>query len=285
MTPQFRWLTSIRNDPTMPFPLAIRLAAATFALSACGLVPVQSRAQAASPQTFQGDYTVSYLGLPVARASFRSRYDGNGYSIDGSVTSAGLARIFDDTKGTLRAVGRLGGDGPAPHSFRADYVSARKPSLVDIRFAGGAVASTQVRPAPKKRGSDWIALDAAHLRQAVDPVAATLVRADSPDKVCGRTVKMYDGELRADLRLSFASSGKSSVKGYKGPTVTCRMNFLPVAGYRKGKKALDYLKNRSRIMVTFAPVGETGVYAPIHATVGTQIGTITVSAHRFEAVR
>ena len=31
-------------------------------------------------------------------------------------------------------------------------------------------------------------------------------------------------------------------------------------------------------MVTFAPLGQTGVYAPIHATVGTQIGTITVRA-------
>ena len=32
------------------------------------------------------------------------------------------------------------------------------------------------------------------------------------------------------------------------------------------------------MMVTFAPLGQTGVYAPIHATVGTQIGTMTVSA-------
>lgn len=269
----------------MPFPPAIRLAATALVLSASGVLTAASPAQAASPQTFHGDYTISYLGLPVARASFQSRYDGDDYSIDGSVTSAGLARIFDDTKGTLRALGKFSGDSPAPSSFRADYVSAKKPSLVDIRFANGTVASTQVKPAPKKRGSDWIGLDAAHLRRAVDPIAATLVRADSPDKVCGRTVKMYDGELRADLRLSFASNGATSVKGYKGPTVTCRMNFQPVAGYRKGKKALDYLKNRSRIMVTFAPVGETGVYAPIYATVGTQIGTITVSAHRFEAAR
>ncbi len=37
-------------------------------------------------------------------------------------------------------------------------------------------------------------------------------------------------------------------------------------------------------MVTFAPLGKTGVYAPIHATIGTQIGTITVRARRFEAL-
>ena len=67
--------------------------------------------------------------------------------------------------------------------------------------------------------------------------------------------------------------------------MTCRMHFEPVSGYRKSKRALDYLKNQSRIMVAFAPLGKTGIYAPIHATVGTQIGTITVTARRFEAVR
>ncbi|TIO88432.1 MAG: DUF3108 domain-containing protein, partial [Mesorhizobium sp.] len=68
-----------------------------------------------------------------------------------------------------------------------------------------------------------------------------------------------------------------------GDTVTCKMGFEPVAGYRKGRKALDFLKNKSRMMVTFAPVGQSGVYAPIRATVGTQIGPLTISARRFEA--
>ncbi|RWP73942.1 MAG: DUF3108 domain-containing protein, partial [Mesorhizobium sp.] len=97
------------------------------------------------------------------------------------------------------------------------------------------------------------------------------------------TVKLYDGEMRADLTLTYDSKGSTSVRGYKGDTVTCRMGFEPVAGYRKNRKALNYLKKRSRIMVTFAPLGQTGVYAPIHATVTTKIGTLTVSAERFEA--
>ena len=240
---------------------------------------------AAAPQHFHGEYTLSWMGLPVARATFKSRYDGANYVIDGTVTSAGLARIFDDTKGTLRASGRLAESGATPHAFRADYVSGRKQSLIDIRFANGTVASTEVKPEPKKRGEDWIPLAPAHLRQALDPVAATMIRAASPDTVCARTMKIYDGELRADLKLSFASKGNASVKGYKGPTVTCRMGFEPVAGYPRGKKDLDYLKNRSRIMVTFAPVGDSGVYAPIHATVGTRIGTITVDARQFEAAQ
>jgi hypothetical protein len=227
---------------------------------------------------------VSFLGLPIARAAFQSRYDGASYRIDGSVASAGLAQIFDDTRGTIAASGRLAANGLQPRTFRADYTSGKKASLVDIRFTNGTVSSTRVVPPPKKRGKDWIALNAADLKSAIDPIAATVVRAPGLDHVCGRTVKMYDGEMRADLKLSFVSRDSISVEGYEGPTVTCRMGFEPVSGYRKGKRALDYLKNRSRIMVTFAPLGQSGVYAPIHATVGTEIGTITVRARRFETI-
>ncbi|WP_245417584.1 DUF3108 domain-containing protein [Aminobacter sp. AP02] len=237
----------------------------------------------AAGKSFRGDYSLSFLGIPVAKATFESSYDGNSYAVNGTVTSAGLAAFFDDTRGTISTRGRLGDGRMQPSAFRADYVSGKKESLVDIRFAGDRVTSSKVVPAPKKRGKTWIPLGAGDLRGVADPIAATIIRAPSLDKVCGRTVKMYDGEMRVDLKLTAVSTREMSVPGFKGQTVTCRMGFQPVSGYRTDKRALTYLRDRSRIMVTFAPVGETGVYAPIHATIGTEIGTITVKARRFEA--
>lgn len=246
-------------------------------------IAAPSASSAAGPESFTADYSVTFLGIPVARASFTSRYEGTSYSIDGSVSSAGMAQIFDDTKGTIRASGQLSDSRLRPQSFRADYTSAKKASLVDIRFSNGTVASTKVIPAPKKRGNDWTPLRSGDLAGVADPITATVVRAESLDDVCNQTVKMYDGEMRSNLRLSYASTGSMAVKGYDGPTITCRMGFEPVSGYLKGRKALEFLKNRSKIMVTFAPLGQTGVYAPIYATVGTEIGTITIKARRFEA--
>lgn len=242
-----------------------------------------STAFAAGRQDFRGEYTVSYLGLSVAKATFESRYEGTAYSIKGNVSSAGLARIFDDTHGTISTSGTIAADRIDPAAFRADYTSGKKVSMIDIRFAGGKVVSTKVLPPPKPRGADWLPLGARDLAGVADPIAATVIRTDSPDKVCGRTVKLYDGEMRANLNLAFVEKGTISVKGYDGPTVTCRLQFEPVAGYRKGRKALEFLRSKSRIVVTFAPIGQSGVYAPIHATVGTQIGTITIHARRFEA--
>lgn len=240
---------------------------------------------AASPQAFKGEYTVSFLGLSIARSTFSSHYQNGAYSIDGSVSAAGLAKLFDDTRGTISSKGTISGQKMMPQAFRADYTSGKKASVVDIRFTNGDVSSTKVVPEPGKRDpSNWVPLGAGDLKAVLDPMAATVIHADSLDKVCGRTVKFYDGEMRANLTLTYASRGSISVPGYKGDTVTCRMGFEPVAGYRKGRKALEFLQNKSRMMVTFAPLGQSGVYAPIHATVGTQIGPLTISARRFEVV-
>lgn len=260
-----------------------RLAAAL--LAALGAAVPSGAPQAAGGGTFHGEYTVSYLGLTVIRASFDSRYEGDRYTVKGSVAAAGLARLFDDTSGTLTATGRVAGGQVVPQAFRADYKSGKKASLLELGFSGGTVTSTKVLPPPKPRPKDWVPLGPGDLRGVLDPTASTIVPAASLDSVCDRTVRTYDGEMRADLVMSFVSKGETSVPGYKGETVTCRMRFEPVSGYRKGRKGLQYLRTKSRILVTFAPLGQTGVYAPVYATIGTEIGTLTVTARRFEATQ
>jgi hypothetical protein len=240
---------------------------------------------AAEAKTYRGEYTLSYLGLTVGRLNFDSRVDPESYSIKGTVAAAGMGALFDDTKGTLAASGRFSGEVTRPTRFRADYVSGKKATVVEIGFSGGDVIRTiNVPPLKKRRGKGWTPLGADDLKAAADPIAATLIRAPSLDKVCGRRARMFDGELRADLTLKPVSTGTASIKGFSGETVTCSMRFTPVAGYRKGRRSLEFLRTKSRIMVTFAQLGRTGVYAPIRATIGTEIGTITIKARRFEAL-
>ena len=53
--------------------------------------------------------------------------------------AAGLAKLFDDTRGTISSKGTISGKKMVPQAFRADYTSGKKASVVDIRFANGAV--------------------------------------------------------------------------------------------------------------------------------------------------
>lgn len=260
----------------------VRIPNALIAALAATLFTVGS-ATAEAP-VYRGEYSLSFLGFTVARINFNSRIDNDSYAIKGDVASAGLGRLFDDTRGTLSASGRFSDKATRPDMFRADYVSGKKPTTVDIRFSQGNVTKVTNIPPLKKRGKDWVPLRAGDLKAAADPIAATLIRAPSLNDVCGRRARLFDGELRADLTLTQVSTGKASVGGVESDAVTCRMRFEPVAGYRKGRRALEFLRNKSRIMVTFAEIAKTGVYAPVHATIGTEIGTITVRARRFEAL-
>lgn len=241
-------------------------------------------AGAAAAQSFRSEYTISFLGLTIARSKFDSSFDGDRFSLRGSMSSAGIAQIFDDTKGTVSASGRFSGTSPRPDDFVTNYVSGSKAKKTEIGFSGGNVSKVVNVPPLKKPDDDWVPVAKADLRAVLDPLSATLVRADKPDQVCSRTVKMFDGEMRANLVLSYVSTGPVSIPGYSGEAVTCSARFVPVGGYRSGHKSIEYLKNRSKIAISFAPIGTTGVYAPVYATVGTQIGTITIRARKFEAV-
>jgi hypothetical protein len=57
---------------------------------------------------------------------------------------------------------------------------------------------------------------------------------------------------------------------------------VPVAGYRTNRSALKFLRDKAKILVAFAPVGELGIHSPVEATIGTEIGTVHIRAHAVE---
>jgi hypothetical protein len=263
---------------------ARRVGRAGLVLAAAALLALPAGAATRKqPKLFRGDYTVSILGLTVARSSFTTEILGDRFSVEGSLSSAGLAELFDDTKGTTTVSGVFFDEEVWPRVFRTHYTSGNKQQFTEIRFSQGEVTKTVNVPPLKKRGKDWIDVTGDHLRAVTDPVSGTLIRASRPEDVCKRKVKFYDGEMRADLALTPVSSGNVEFGAYSGPAVTCKAQFVPVSGYRKGRKEIEFLKDRSEINIAFAELGTTGVYAPVHATVGTRIGTLTIEIDKFEA--
>lgn len=258
----------------MKLSTAIIGLAAPIAIGLATLAPDIAAAQ--QPRAFRTDYTVTLLGLPIAKARFDSTFTDDRFTIQGSLSSSGLARIFDDTVGTTRVQGTIRRGTVLPATFDADYVSGRKKGTTAIRFSGDTVKSVVNQPQKKRDPKTWVAVSDAHLKSVLDPLSSALVPAASADEVCRRTIRLFDGELRADLRLSPGSPGQNG-------SITCTANFVPVAGYRTDRKQIDFLRNRSRIAITFAPLAGTGLYTPIDASVGTQIGTLRIVATNIEA--
>lgn len=258
---------------------------AATALAIVIVAPGAALAASSDTMSLRSEFATSLYGVVLARSTFQSRIDRNGFEISGELASSGVAKVFDDTRARASASGRFENGGPAPRNYVVDYTSGKKKKRTTISFANGAVANAENTPPVRTNRKDWIKVEPEHLKGVVDPFSAALVRADSPSDVCNRTIRVFDGALRADLQLKPAGFGKASVPGYKGDTVKCTARFVPVSGYRKGNSTIAFMRNSSEIAIAFAPVGGSGVYAPVEATVGTQVGTIKVQAVRFEAVK
>lgn len=253
------------------------------AVALAGAAPSASTART-EPTSFRGDYSVTYLGLPVARSTMVSTLNGTSYAIEGSVSTAGLGKIFDDTRATLSVNGQMSARGAVPLRAFTSYKHEKKSKSLTISFAKGNVVSTEMVPPPKPRAKDWIPVTDGQLRAVLDPLSAFLVRAKDIGEVCSKPLRMYDGEMRVDLKLSHKQTADIKLDGYQGPAVTCTARFSPVSGYRANKKSVKFMRDKSRISITFAPLGTTGVYAPVHASVGTEMGTLTLQARKVEMV-
>jgi hypothetical protein len=261
--------------------MAIRISSVILALGLS--VPLSAPAAVEPMQTFSADYAVSFFGLTVARSSFVTHIGRTQYAIDGSIKSAGIASFFDDTTARTEASGSIGSGRLSPDSYSVDYTYGKKAKKTALRFAKGNVVDVSNSPAPPPRKPDWVPVGDKELRAVLDPLSASLVQAKDLRSVCNHTLKAFDGEIRADLRLSYVNTAPVSIDGYQGDAVTCAGHFQPIAGYHRSNKSLQYLSTRSRIMVKFAELGKTGIYAPIQATVGTKVGTVSIRARRLAA--
>ena len=153
-----------------------------------GIVP----AVAQGAQRFHVDYSISLLGLNVGRTTFQSTIDGDTFKLTGSLSSSGIARIFDDTKGTTVVNGTFGTALARPDSYLLNYTSGDKKKKTAIRFANGTVTATENVPPLKKRAK-WVPVEVADLAAVADPISATMVRASSLKDVCNHTLKVFDG--------------------------------------------------------------------------------------------
>lgn len=250
--------------------------AALAALAAAILTPLSANAA-----SFHSEYTLSAFGLPLASTRFNSTIDGASYTVNGTLRTRGIARLFTTTDGTLTATGSVNKSAVSAGSFDVRYTDNGRNKRTVIAFSGGRVSSASNDPVVSK-GPDWIDVPASELANVLDPVAAMIVPAPSLRQVCSRTIRTFSGALRADLKLDYLRTIPFSARGYKGDAVTCRARFVPIAGFNRSKREVNWMRDNGRIEISFAPAGQTGLFAPVKARIKIEGATINITATRFE---
>jgi hypothetical protein len=151
----------------------------------------------------------------------------------------------------------------------------------------GNVKELAVTPPPS---SDLVPVTKANRQGIVDPLTALLFSAAAAgeglsQEACRRTLPIFDGHQRYDLKLAFKRMDKMTAeKGYAGPVVVCSVNYEPIAGHRANIPLVKYLSEGREIEIALAPIAGMRLLAPFRLSVVSTLTNLVIEANRFETI-
>lgn len=231
------------------------------------------------PSKVTATYKLSFAGFAVGDYRFNAQFDKNGYTATGHTKVSALFGTFKWV-GDFSGSGALDAAGIRPSAFQMSYKTKKKVTSVKLGFTGPGVTSIALLP-QKPPSPEAIKLKPENLQNVFDPMAAMIAVSDAkPADACNRTLPVFDGKVRYDLRLSF--KGREQVKG-RNPSgqpkelVVCRVKYVPIAGH-KPKDFEDPWIDYNNIEVAVRAVPKVGIYVPYRVTVPSPLGNAVMTA-------
>jgi hypothetical protein len=273
----------------LPKRLALNATAAGFAVCVIAATAVDAGHVAAAQGRLEAQYTATVSGIPIGRGNWVIEIDNDQYSAAASGATTGILRFFTGARGTSATRGSFNGGQPVPTSYAETIDYDRTIDDVRIALSGGNVKDYSVEP-PLPPHPDRIPVSDADRRGVVDPMSAVFARVGGngdpvAPEACGRTVPVFDGRVRYDLRSEFKRiETVKAEKGYAGPAVVCAVYFAPVSGYVPNRPVIKYLIDLRDAEVWLAPISGTRVLVPFRFAMPTPLGTGVLQATEFVAV-
>ncbi|MEM7695566.1 MAG: DUF3108 domain-containing protein [Pseudomonadota bacterium] len=250
--------------------------------AAFSAVLVMGGAAEAQKVNVQASYEISLAGWGIAKSTLDLKINGRRYEASLFMKPKGVARIVTAVRTTVSASGEVRKGRVLPARYRVRAEEIKRPVAVDMSMRGGNVSKVSARPPLKKR-KGRVNITRAHRRGVVDPFSSGLIPIRSADgrDACDRTLEIYDGWTRYNVRLAFKGMRRVKTKGFSGKVAVCAARWVPVAGHRPAKKEVQYLKNNRDLEVTVMalPGGRYGI--PYSVSIGTPNGKIRVEPSRF----
>lgn len=292
----FRFVTSLRISSLHPPAVAARAhrgsrLRAWSGVVAGGVLLSAAFIGAAAAQGGRLDaiYEASLGGVVIGKGTWVVTIGDEDYAALVSGGTSGLMKAIGGGSGTTSAKGRILGGQFVPGSYLSSIMYGKKNETIRINLANGNVKDSSIEPVPPVN-DERIPVTDVHRRGAADPMTGSLLRVPGtadpvgPD-ACRKTVAIFDGRMRYDLRLEFKRMETVTLaKSYQGPAVVCSVYFTPLAGYVPDRMAIKYLAAQRDMEITFAPIAGTRVLAPFRIKIPTPIGAGLIEATEFNSV-
>jgi len=255
------------------------------ALAAAGSMPASAQGHIAG--RFEARYDVTLAGVTIGTGTWIAQIGETQYTTAASGQVAGILRAFGSAEGSAAATGTIRDGRPVPASYAGHVISDDGDDEVRMSLESGAVTGLAATPT-LAADADRVPVTDSDRRGVMDPISAGLIpvpgNADvMSTQACDRTLPVFDGRQRFDVRLAFKRMDKVKPdKGYQGPAVVCAVRYEPRAGYRRNRVAVKFLIEARDIEMWLVPIAGTRLLVPARISVPTLIGTAVLDANRFE---
>jgi hypothetical protein len=223
---------------------------------------------AAAAET-RATYSLSLLGLPLARAELTLVTEAGGYRGKVVWRTVGLARLVSSAHGEVSTEGRLAEPRLDPRRYRMTGGTAKRPTEVSLGFTGGDITAASVAP-PSKPAADLVPLTDRHRLAVSDPLSAALLPGTA--SACARTLSVFDGWTRWDVRLTRGAAAPTPPVGVAGPVETCAARWIPIAGHRAEQPNVRRMAATDDIEVTIGRPTGAALRIPLAAAASTPFG-------------
>lgn len=231
----------------------------------------------AAPVEAGASYIVTLGGINIAMVDIDLTDNGERYALDLSASVTGMGSLVASGTATAASSGLATAPALTAEEFDLETRAQGEVFSVDISYRGGDVTAFQV--APPVESYDRVPLERSHLNGVNDMLAAFLVKADAlSPAVCERELNVFTGLERFDIEMSFARAEQATSPrtGYQGPVVLCTLDYQPISGHFASSRITDYLAGSERILIWYAPLGDSGYFIPYRALVGTTAGDLSM---------
>jgi hypothetical protein len=233
------------------------------------------------PNEVSARYRLLFNGLDVGTYDFKSRVNGKSYSVVGKTKITALFGAFK-WSGHFAGSGSIDDGVPHPASFEMSYKSSSKTHSVKLGFDGDRISTVAVEP-KKRLGKNAIPLTPKDFRHVFDPIAATLAVSSAAGRdACDRTIPVFDGKIRFDLKLTLKGHEPVKEKHAAEQTtdlVVCRVKYVPIAGH-KPKDFVHPWIDYDNIEIALRAVPKAGIYVPYRVTVPLTLGSAVMDVER-----
>jgi hypothetical protein len=215
-------------------------------------------------------YRIALGGFNLGNAEINAQFDRNEYELAAAIRTDGIADQFFATSFDLTSQGQFRAGSVRPAQFVSTYASEDSGRTVQLTYGSG-IPEMVAEPAygdgfgPHIRPTD--------IQRTQDPLSALLVPTVTENaNPCERSLPLFDGRRRYDLRLS--ADGETNLTsddgGYSGPAVRCAVRMMPIAGYER-KTLIKLLQAQDSIRV----------WVPVRLTMRTPFGGAILRATHF----